>query len=492
MRSVFTLLFIFGWAVSLRAEPVQISVGSKAFTEGFVLSELTAQTLETDPNVNVLRRFGMGGTGILFEALMKGEIQVYPEYTGTISEAILKDPALRTHRQIQDGLAKLGLTMSETLGFNNTYALAVSRPVAEKHGLTKISDLRDKSSDIKAGFSHEFMTRADGYRALAQRYGLFFKEGVKSLEHALAYEAISKGELDLTDVYSTDAKIEKFDLVVLQDDLAFFPRYEAVFLARLDFVKGRPELWNRLKTFEGKLSEPQMIKLNAAIDIEKRQLSAVLSEFLGVVDRAERPDSLGRRIARRTKEHLRLVAISLIFAICMGIPLGILAIRMPRLGQGILLASGIFQTIPSLALLCFLIPLFGIGEKPAIIALCLYGLLPVVLNTFVGLKNIDQRYLEMSRALGLTGLESLLHVELPLASRSILAGIKTAAIIGIGTATLAALIGAGGYGVPIVSGLAINDMNTILIGAIPAAVMALAAHLVFEWLEILLIPKGLR
>jgi len=169
-----------------------------------------------------------------------------------------------------------------------------------------------------------------------------------------------------------------------------------------------------------------------------------------------------------------------------------LASRSVRLGQVILLISGMVQTIPSLALLCFLIPFFGIGTKPALVALFLYGLLPVVLNTFVGIKSIDSRLKETAVALGLRPLERLRLIEIPLAGQSILAGIRTSTVIGIGTATLAALIGAGGYGVPIITGLAMNDLNTVLIGAVPAAGLALIAHFFFEILSRWVVPRGMR
>jgi osmoprotectant transport system permease protein len=175
-----------------------------------------------------------------------------------------------------------------------------------------------------------------------------------------------------------------------------------------------------------------------------------------------------------------------------GIPLGILAVRFHAAGQAILMVSALIQTVPSLALLCFLIPLFGVGTKPALAALCLYSLLPVVLNTFTGVRGVDPIHLENARAFGLNGRQVLFRIVLPLASPTMLAGIKTATIVSIGTATLAALVGAGGYGAPIVSGLSLNDVPTILTGAIPAALMALVAHGLFEVMGVLLIPKGLR
>jgi osmoprotectant transport system permease protein len=498
--------FMATWLVLQVLEPAvakaeeAIAIGSKAFTEGYVLAEIAAQVVERKSSHGVQRRFGMGGTGILFEALKKGEIQVYPEYTGTIAEAILKDPTIKTHSGIQEKLDDLGLVMSGPLGFNNTYALAVTRELASAHELRRISDLAKIAPRIRSAFSHEFMNRSDGFHALKSRYRLDFGRDRRSLEHSLAYEAIARRQVDLIDVYSTDAKIEKLDLVVLEDDLAFFPEYQAVFLARADFVQNNPGAWAALKTLENSLSEPTMVALNADADLRKLGFGTIADGYLrGLVGESGQmsaagafDDGLVARVWRRTKEHLVLVGITLLFSIAFGVPLGVLAARNAVFGQGVILASAMIQTIPSLALLCFLIPFFGIGLKPALVALCLYGLLPIIMNTLVGIRGIDSRLKETAHALGLDGWRRILLIELPLASPNILAGIKTSAIIGIGTATLAALIGAGGYGVPIVTGLAMNDIDTILIGAVPAAGMSLFAHLGFELLGKIVVPRGLQ
>jgi osmoprotectant transport system permease protein len=248
--------------------------------------------------------------------------------------------------------------------------------------------------------------------------------------------------------------------------------------------------WQALRRLEGRIDENTMLDMNAKADIDKRSFAQIAADFLGAQARVS--DSLASRIVHRTVEHLWLVAISLVFSIVIGVPLGIAAVRFHATGQAILLLSAMIQTVPSLALLCFLIPLFGVGTKPALVALCLYSLLPVVLNTFTGIRAIDPRHLENARAFGLTRRQILFRIVLPLASPMLLAGVKTATIVSIGTATLAALVGAGGYGAPIVSGLSLNDVPTILTGAIPAALMAWFAHGAFEVLGKLLIPAGLR
>lgn len=469
-----------------------IVVGSKIFTEGYILGELAAQTVEaSSPPVPVNRKLGMGSTGILFESLTSGAIDVYADYTGTLTEAIIKNPQLRSQREIQEALLKLDLVMSEPLGFNNTYALAVRESFARRNGVRTISDLARLKSTVRAAFSYEFMDRADGYPGLTKKYHFDMSpKNVNRMEHSLTYQAIDQNAVDVIDVYSTDAKIRKFNLRVLADDLSYFPVYQAVWVARKAFVDRYPAQWQALGKLAGTIDVNTMLDMNAKADIDKQSYARIAAEFRGT--QSHESDTLTSAIAHRTVEHLRLVAISLLFSIVIGVPLGIAAVRFHATGQAILLLSAMIQTVPSLALLCFLIPLFGVGTKPALVALCLYSLLPVVLNTFTGIRSIDPRHLENARAFGLTSRQILFRIVLPLASPMLLAGVKTATIVSIGTATLAALVGAGGYGAPIVSGLSLNDVPTILTGAIPAALMAWLAHGVFEVLGKVLIPAGLQ
>lgn len=486
---VLVLALAIGPAAAVAAEPVV--VGGKIFTESYVLGEIAAQTMERTTHAAVTRKLGMGSTGILFEALKSGAIDVYPDYTGTLAEAILKNPQLRSIDEIRAALGALGLTISDSLGFNDTYALAVKEEYAEKHALRSIVDLAPIESSVRAAFSYEFMDRKDGYPGLVDSYHLTFNpQKINRMEHALSFQAIDQNAVDLIDVYSTDAKIRKLQLQVLKDPHNYFPVYQAVWVARKSFVEQHPREWQALRALEGTIDEEAMLDMNAQADIQKAPFDKIAARFLG----AEAPASKGwvHEIARRTKEHLWLVGVSLLFSVLVGIPLGVAAVRFPKAGQAILLSSAVIQTVPSLALLCFLIPVFGVGTKPALAALCLYSLLPVVLNTFTGIRAVNPVHLENARAFGLNRMQVLWRVVLPLASPTLLAGIKTATIVSIGTATLAALVGAGGYGAPIVSGLSLNDVPTILTGAIPAALMALVAHGLFELLGLVLIPAGLR
>ena len=468
-----------------------IVVGGKIFTESYVLGEIAAESIEAASPVPVDRKLGMGSTGILFEALKSGAIDVYPDYTGTLAEALLKRPELRSEEEIARALEPLGLVISGPLGFNNTYALAVPAAFAKQHHLRTIGDLKSVQSSVRAAFSYEFMDRQDGYAGVAARYQLNLSpQNVNRMEHSLTFQAVADNAVDVIDVYSTDAKIKKFDLKLLEDDRGYFPVYQAVWVARRSFVDSHPKEWQVLKRLEGKINEQTMIDMNASADLDKEPFPKIASRFLGA--EAPHAESLMQKIGQRTREHLWLVGVSLLFSLIVGIPLGVLAVRFQAAGQGILIVSALIQTVPSLALLCFLIPVFGVGAKPALAALCLYSLLPVVLNTFTGVRAVDPVHLENARAFGLNQRQVLFRIVLPLASPTMLAGVKTATIVGIGTATLAALVGAGGYGAPIISGLSLNDVPTILTGAIPAALMALVAHGIFELLGLVLIPVGLR
>jgi osmoprotectant transport system permease protein len=464
-----------------------IVIGSKKFTESYVLAEMAKRSL-TDAGLTVEQRQGMGGTIILWSALRGGQIDLYPEYTGTITQEILKRSNNLTVQQIETELGKAGIGITKPLGFNNTYALVMRRDRARQLGVEKISDLR-RHRDLNLGLTHEFLDRRDGWQPLARQYGLDALR-VSGIDHALGYSALKKGDIDVKDAYSTDAKIAEYNLVTLEDDQGFFPRYEAVFLFRLTLPT---TALTALRNLEGKVDEARMIQLNAEAERSKDYARAAAFYFDGENARSA-GESLSHKIARWTGRHLELAGASLLLAILTGVPLGIVASRGGVLGGGILAITGVVQTIPSLALLALLVPIpfFGISARTAIAALFLYGLLPIVRNTATGLQDIAPAIRDSAVALGLGSRARLRKIYFPMASRSILGGIKTSAVINIGTATLAALIGAGGLGEPILSGLNLNDHNTILEGAVPAAVLALLVQWMFALLDRIVIPKGLR
>ena len=460
-----------------------VQVGSKQFTESVILAEIAVQTLRANGTPAQHRR-ELGGTRVLWEALRAGQIDIYPEYTGTIAEEMLAG-----ERDLPGALARLGLGMSDPLGFEDNYALGMRRDVAERLGVRVISDL-SRLPNIEFGFSNEFLRRRDGWPRLREVYRLS-QARVRGMDHQLAYRALRSGDIQATDLYSTDAEIRAGDLALLEDDRRAFPRYQAVFLFRAPLPAPAARALARLA---GAISAPEMIAMNARALIDRVPEAQVASDFLREklgLDRPVASAGLAARIAQRTAEHLFLVAVSLAAAIAFSLPLGILAFRWRRLGQVALGVAGVVQTIPSLALLVFMIPLLGIGAGPAIVALFLYSLLPIMRGTHAGLSGIAPELRESAHALGLPERAVLARVELPLASRSILSGIKTAAVIDVGAATLGALIGAGGYGQPILTGIRLADTGLILEGAVPAALLALAVQALFDLLERALVPRGL-
>ena len=486
---VFCLLFLFTISAFSQTDQKKIVVGSKIFTEGYLLSELIAQKLE-QKGFLVERRFGLGGTGILFEAVASEVIDIYPEYTGTISKSLLDESeTIKNYNVLSQKLFDMGYEISKSFGFNNTYALAMRQDTAEKMQVSKVSHLK-AHPNLQVAFSHEFLNRQDGYPGLQQTYNLNFSN-IRGIQHALAYNALSSNQIDLTDIYSTDAKVQSLGLKVLDDDLSFFTEYLPVALVKKGFKEKFPGAWASIQSLENSIDESTMINMNSKVDIDKIPYEKVIADFIQPSSSFQ-TRSLFSRVMQRTQEHILLVLIALFFSLLIGFPLGIIATENTILEKIILNITSLVQTIPSLALLCFLIPFFGIGEISALIALILYGLLPIVINTFTGIKNIDNKHNEVASALGLSWWESLIYIKIPIASPSILAGIKTSVIIGIGTATLSALIGAGGYGVPIMTGLALTDTSKIFEGAIPAAMMAIFANIILEQTNKILIPKGLK
>lgn len=494
IRKMFLGLCVLSYvSVVLGAEKLEtITVGSKNSTESVILGEMLSHLVQKSGN-DTLHQQQLGGTRVLWNALLSGEIDAYPEYTGTLLQEILVAENLQTEEQLKQALVVRGLRMIGPLGFNNTYAIGMKDKLAKQLKLHKISDLRNHPK-LNLGFGNEFMDRADGWPGLQQHYQLPH-QNVKGLEHDLAYRGIESGTLHVTDLYATDAEIAHYNLRALEDDLNYFPVYDAVILYRANLEERAPGAIAFFKRLTGSISAPTMREMNAQVKLLRKDESKVAANFLEEnlkLDFEVQVQSVWQRFWRHTGEHLVLVGISLSMAIFLAIPLGILSARQPRIGYIVLGAAGIIQTIPSLALFVFMIPLLGIGWAPAVVALFLHSLLPIIRNTYTGLKNIQPTIIESAQALGLPPNSMLRIVELPLATRTILAGIKTSAVINVGTATLSALIGAGGYGQPILTGIRLDNTSLILQGAIPAAVLALLVQGVFELIERGLLPKGLR
>jgi osmoprotectant transport system permease protein len=489
--SLCALLFIAAacWA----ADPPEraLRIGSKRFTESYILAHVMAQTAARGAGVEPQVREGLGNTAIVYEALRSGSIDMYPEYAGTINLEILKQPGALSLPQMNEALAPLGLGASIPLGFNDGYALAMRAADAQRLGIATLSDLA-RHPELKLGLSNEFIGRADGWSGLAQRYG--FTQKPTGLDHGLAYDAIAGKQVDLIDIYTTDAKIGHLGLKVLQDDKQYFPRYDALVLYRLDVPRQSPKAWAALQSLQGRIDEDTMIAMNARAELQSVRFDAIARDFLasgstsaghaGVASRGFLQKLLGPDLLRLTLQHLTLVVLSVAAAVLVGVPLAVAAFPRPRWRGFLLAAAGLLQTVPSLALLAALIGLTGaIGVAPALIALTLYALLPIMRNTVTGLGEVGQGIRDAGTALGMTRAQRLRNVELPLALPTVVAGVRTAVAIAIGTATIAAFIGAGGYGERIVTGLALNDRELLLAGALPAAALALLCEVLFELLE---------
>ncbi len=467
-----------------------IKVGAKHFNEGYILGEMIALLLE-DAGYRVERKFNLGGTAVSFEALKNKEIDVYPEYTGTISSEILKIQDTLTLDQQNDLLqTKFDLAISRPIGFNNTYALVIKPETAKKLNITTISDLKNHP-ELKIGLSYEFLKRQDGWQNLAIHYNL--PQQTFGLEHGIAYQAVLSNNIEVTDAYSTDGEINHYGLITLEDDKSFFPTYKAVsfYVASLPF-----EAQAILDRLSYSISEQEMQHLNYLALFENKGHSEIAFDFLVekkmIQNNRNVTSAVWDEIFDKTLTHIKLTFLALFAAIFVALPVGIFIYRYQIFSKAVLYAAGIMQTIPSIALLALMIPVFGIGFLPAIVALFIYALLPILRNTVIGLFSVDPVLKKVALAMGLNTWNRLKLVELPLAMPSILTGIRTAAVINVGTATLAAFIGAGGLGEFIVTGLALNNMNLILMGAIPAALLAIIIEILFELLEWWLIPSHLR
>jgi osmoprotectant transport system permease protein len=491
-RVLLTLLLLALVAACARIGAADLRVGSKPFTESVILAEMAAD-LAAASGAGVERRLGLGGTRLLWNALLAGEIDLYPEYTGTLKQEILAGRNISIPAELERALADHGLKASLPLGFANSYALGMRRDKAELLRITAISDLA-RRPELTFGLSEEFLARADGWPALIEAFRLA-PGTVRGLDHHIAYKGLIDGSIDVMDLYTTDPELADRRILVLDDDRHFFAENCAVLLYRADLEQRAPRALAAMLRLQGRIETSAMLAMNVAAKTGLRSESEAAANFVaaqfGVL--AETPShGLAERIFRRTLEHLYLVGVSLAAAILVAAPLGVLAGRRPRLGRLVLIGASLLQTIPSLALLVFMIPLLGVGAAPAIAALFLYSLLPIVRNIATGLTSIPASIRNSAIAIGLSPWRRLLLIELPMASPAILAGLETAAIINIGTATLGALIGAGGYGEPIFTGVRLDNFALILEGAVPAALMALAAQGLFALAEELLVPRGLR
>ena len=502
-------------------EPVVVA--SKPFAESYVLAEAFAQLLERHGH-RADRRFGFGSTELVFQALVQGEVHVYPEYTGTGLAAILGETPQggpdAVFRRVSDEFeARWGLRWLPPLGFENTYAVAMRRSAADSLGIGTLSGLARVAPTLAGGFSPDFAGRADGLPGLADAYRMRFRE-TRALLQAVKYQALASGEVDVIDAYSTDGAVARYDLAVLADDRGFFPPYHAAPLVGSVFYAQRPEAVLALSALAGRIGPELMRRANERVELDGAPVAEAARRLLAEAGLAsgggltgedagadQAPGSGARRpirelpaymwrgrgeLGRQAVRHLLLVLASLGAAVLVAVPTGVLLERRRSLAEAAIRFAGLLQTIPGIALLAFMIPVFGIGSAPAIAALFLYSLLPVLRNTYTGIVGAAPDAVESGRALGMTERQLLGRIRLPLAAPVIMAGVRTAAVINVGTATLAAFVGAGGLGDPIVAGLALSDPVMILSGAVPAAALAMAVDWGLAKAEARVAPRGVR
>lgn len=490
------LWIIFFLATSFSLQGQTISIGSKIHGESRLLAEIMAQAIEQNTDIKVNRRYGLGGTLICFEALRTAEVDVYPEYTGTILTAILHEEPSRSEKQnsspdsaykamSQTLEKKYDMTLGLPFGFSNSYAIITDPSL----GIENISDLQGRN-DLRYGFSNEFLERKDGFPGLNDYYNLQL-ETPRGIDHGLAYQALASHQIEVTDAYSTDGRLQSYGFQMLKDDQHFFPPYDAVPVFRKDYVQQHPEVLSIINKLANSLDEKKMQALNYRFEVDRTPLATVAFDFLSEKGMAKQQPGLSAQhpVLRQLLEHIQLTFLATFLAILLAVPLAIYLSDKKRAAGFALSVTGILQTIPSLALLGFMIPLFGIGFTPAVIALFLYALLPILRNTYTGLQSTEPLLIEAARGMGMTRWQILRQIRLPLAMDVIMAGIRTALIINIGTATLAAFIGAGGLGESIITGITLNDHTMILRGAIPAALLALVADQGMAMVERAVKPK---
>jgi osmoprotectant transport system permease protein len=499
------------------AAQAPVRVASKPFGESYLLCEMFAQLLESR-GIAVTRQPGLGATEVAFGALRTDAIDVYPEYTGTGLLAVLHDTLTGSDaadpRAVYAHVARAsaerwGVRWLAPLGFENTYAIAVTRDVAARFRLASLSDLAREAPRLSAGLTADFIGRADGLPALARTYGMKFKD-VRPLAPAVKYQALAAGSVDVIDGYSTDGLLARYDLVVLTDDRHVFPPYEASAVVAPGIVQRRPEVISILSLLSGRLDAATMRQLNKRLEVDGEDVAVVAASALaGLGLAAPTASDTTRAGARRDGffayvmehraslfaqliRHLWLVGIALAAAIAVAVPLGLALERSRAAAEPVIRFLGVIQTIPSIALLAFMSPLLGVGVLPALVALWLYSLYPIIRTTFSGVRDADPAAIEAAEALGTTARQRLLWVRLPLAAPVIMAGIRTAAVIAVGAATLAAFIGAGGLGDPIVQGLSLADSRMVLSGALPAALLALVVDGVLAAVERVVTPAHRR
>lgn len=488
--SLFLSLFLsFLWPSLSSA---QISIGGKIFTEQNILVDLISQLLENE-GYKTQKYKNLGGPFVAFEALKKGDIDLYVEYSGTAyhtiyNQAVKAEPK-KAFQWLKDKFQKDGFDILEPLGFSNSYAIFIPQNFLPE--IQTISALRSLSPSLKMGITPEFNVRPDGYKNLTTAYNLKFKS-LKVLDIGLLYEALNNGQIDLGMGYVTDGRNYAYKLRQIKDDKEFFPHYLAFILIRTDCLKKHPQLLGILNRLSHRISQEEMTLMNYKVDVLKEPSFKVAQDFLiskNLISTkylkrfSSSPYYLIKNrslLIEKTLEHIYISFFAFLFTLLIGLFLGIMCLYSKKAKTLIFIFTNFFQTVPSLALFGFLIPFLGIGFLPSLVALVMYGLLPLVHNVYTGLNEIEPDIIDSCRAIGMTPFEILIFVRFPISLPTLGAGLRTSIVIIIGTTTIAAFIGAGGLGDLIFQGISALDYKLILLGAIPAALLALLADFILQ------------
>ncbi|HEU9173174.1 TPA: amino acid ABC transporter substrate-binding protein [Streptococcus pneumoniae] len=272
-------------ALLAQKEKENLIIAGKIGPEPEILANMYKLLIEENTSMTATVKPNFGTTSFLYEALKKGDIDIYPEFTGTVTESLLQPSPKVSHEPEQvyqvarDGIAKQDhLAYLKPMSYQNTYAVAVPKKIAQEYGLKTISDLKKVEGQLKAGFTLEFNDREDGNKGLQSMYGLNLN--VATMQPALRYQAIQSGDIQITDAYSTDAELERYDLQVLEDDKQLFPPYQGAPLMKEALLKKHPELERVLNTLAGKITENQMSQLNYQVGVEGKSAEQVAKEFL--------------------------------------------------------------------------------------------------------------------------------------------------------------------------------------------------------------------
>lgn len=259
-----------------------ITVGSKDFTENIILAHIMAELIEANTDITVERKVNLGGSNVAWKALQNNDIQLYPDYTGTIVANYYQDETGNSEETLQKAkefTEQDGFKLLEPFGMNNTYTLAISKETMEKYDLKTFSDLAKVSENLVLGCEFEFRDRPDGYPGLQKEYNMNFKD-VKGMQHGIKYRSLDEQEVDVIDAYATDGQIKVYDLVILEDDKEFFPPYDGVPVTRQDTLEQYPEIEDILKQLAGKIDDEKMQELNSKVDSEGMKAETVAHDFL--------------------------------------------------------------------------------------------------------------------------------------------------------------------------------------------------------------------